>query len=170
MSSKDFNNICFYCTLRIQRVDVIDSSKTMMRRFFFFVTLDIVTYNWSWVKISRTRISTSTCLKDCLWDLLIVMTNVDRMKYCRLMKKHDTFLLRFLLLSSSFDCKEIWDINILMSACFSSITFVFKTFLSIWVSRARVSLHITRDFRFRMIMIDMSILRRSTWEDNEISS
>ena len=134
------------------------------------MTLNIVTYNWSWVKHSRVWISMSTYRKDCLCDLLIIITKVDRIKYWRLVNWQNTIFFRFLLISSFLKFNNIRDIRMLIFWDLSTMISIFKTCSTMRVIRTLISLHMTNERILRNNITNISIFKLNLWDDRETSS
>ena len=132
--------------------------------------LNKTTYNWSWMKHFRIRISTLTYRNDCFCDLLIVMTKIARIENWRLINWHDTIFFRFLLISSFFESSDIRNIKIFSSIDLFDIISIFNTWNVTRVNFARVSLHMMKKRIFRKNMMSIFIFNRNIWNDNEISS
>ena len=132
--------------------------------------LNIVTYNWSWVKHSRVWISMSTYRKDCFCDLLMIITKVDRMRYWRLVNWHDTIFFRLLLISLFLKFNDIQNIKMLILWDLFAMISIFNTFSTMRVIRTLISLHMIDERILRNNITNMSIFKFNLWDDKEISS
>ena len=131
--------------------------------------LNIVTYNWSWVKHSRVWISMSTYRKDCLCDLLMIISKINRIKYWCLVNWQNTIFFRLLLISSFLKFNDTRDIKMLIFWNLSTIISIFKTCSTMRVIRVLISLHMTSERILRNNITNISIFKLNLWDDKKIS-